>query len=184
MADRIWKALFVAGTALTLALSLLPFLWFVATSLKTQTEVTSIPLVILPGGSLEFYRSALVNYQLLHFLKNSIVVAGLTTIGTLVLSIFAGYALARIPIPHKGLVMGGLLLVSMFPQISVAGPVWKILDRLGWLNSYQGLVVPYIALTPPLGQSSHPLPLSHPAHRVSSTSSLSVSCGADFSTAL
>jgi multiple sugar transport system permease protein len=39
----------------------------------------------------------------------------------------------------------------MFPQISIAGPVWKIMRSLGWLNSYQGLIVPYITLTLPLG---------------------------------
>ena len=39
----------------------------------------------------------------------------------------------------------------MFPQISIAGPVWRILQHLGWLNSYQGLIIPYITLTLPLG---------------------------------
>ena len=39
----------------------------------------------------------------------------------------------------------------MFPQIAIAGPVWRILDRLNWLNSYQGLVSIYVALSLPLG---------------------------------
>ncbi len=38
----------------------------------------------------------------------------------------------------------------MFPQIAIAGPVWKILDRLAWLNTYHGLVAAYIALSLPL----------------------------------
>ncbi len=149
--DWRWRIVSVAGAVLVVSVSLLPFLWFVSTSLKTQVEVTAIPPVIFPSWSLESYRSALVNYNLLHFLKNSLIVAGLTTIGTIVLSLFAGYALARLSIPYKPIIMGSLLLVSMFPQIAVAGPVWKILDGLGWLNSYQGLIVPYITLTLPLG---------------------------------
>jgi multiple sugar transport system permease protein len=52
---------------------------------------------------------------------------------------------------RKGLILGGLLVVSMFPQISIAGPVWRILQSLGWLNSYQGLILPYVTLTLPLG---------------------------------
>jgi multiple sugar transport system permease protein len=87
----------------------------------------------------------------MHFIKNSIIVAGLTTLGTLVISVFTGYALARLSIKRKALILGTLLLVSMFPQIAIAGPVWKILEYLGWLNSYQGLIMPYITLSLPLG---------------------------------
>ena len=43
-----------------------------------------------------------------------------------------------------------LLAISMFPQIAIAGPVWPILDRLELLNTYQGLVVAYVALSLPL----------------------------------
>src|SRR5947199_8730633 len=43
-----------------------------------------------------------------------------------------------------------LLAISMFPQIAVAGPVWSILDRLDWLNTYQRLVAAYIAFSFPL----------------------------------
>ena len=132
-------------------LSLLPFLWFLDTSLKTRIEVTAIPPVLIPSGSLEFYRSSIEQYDLLHFLGNSVIVAGSTTILTLCLAVFAGYALSRLRVRYKGLIMGGLLTVSMFPQISIAGPVWRILDALGWLNTYQGLIIPYVTLTLPLG---------------------------------
>lgn len=151
MTDRLWRIVFIFAAIMVVSVSLLPFLWFIATSLKTQREVLSIPPTIIPSWSLDFYRSALSKYNLLHFLKNSVIVAGSTTLGTLAISLFAGYALARLRIRHKPLIMGSLLLVSMFPQIAIAGPVWKILGYLGWLNSYQGLVLPYITLTLPLG---------------------------------
>lgn len=131
--------------------SLLPFAWLVLTSFKTQVEVTAIPPTLWPSGSLEFYRSAVAGYGLLHFLGNSLVVAGGTTVITITLATLAAYGLARLRIPRKGLIMGLLLLVSMFPQISLAGPVWRILGGLGWLNTYQGLIAPYVTLTLPLG---------------------------------
>jgi len=68
-----------------------------------------------------------------------------------VLAIFAGYSLARLRLPFKGFILGSLLAVSMFPQISIAGPVWRLLQAVGWLNSYQGLILPYVTLTLPLG---------------------------------
>jgi multiple sugar transport system permease protein len=145
------KALFSLATVLIVGLSLLPFLWFVNTSLKTELEVTSIPPVLVPEGSLHSYRSSIEHYDLLHFLGNSALVAGSVTVVTIMLSILAGYALARLKMRRKGLILGGLLVVSMFPQISIAGPVWRILQGLGWLNSYQGLIFPYVTLTLPLG---------------------------------
>ena len=145
------KVFFYITTSIIVILSLLPFLWFVDTSLKTPLEVTAIPPVLVPSGTLQSYKSAIDEYNLLHFVKNSIIVAGSTTIVTLLISIFAGYTLARLRIRYKGVIMGSLLVVSMFPQISIAGPVWRILKDLGWLNSYQGLVIPYVTLTLPLG---------------------------------
>jgi multiple sugar transport system permease protein len=140
------KCLFCVVTFAIVFMSLLPFIWFVNTSLKTQTEVTAIPPKLVPSGSLHFYRSAIEKYDLLHYLKNSVIVAGATTCITIFISV-----LARLKLKYKGAIMGGLLLVSMFPQISIAGPVWKIMQFLGWLNSYQGLIVPYVTLTLPLG---------------------------------
>lgn len=138
-------------TSLVVFASLLPFLWFVDTSLKTQIEVTAIPPELIPSGSVLFYKSAIENYSLLHFVRNSAIVAGSTTLITLCIAVLAGYALARLRIRYKGVIMGSLLLVSMFPQISIAGPVWKILETFGWLNTYQGLILPYVTLTLPLG---------------------------------
>ena len=145
------KLAFATTVASLVAFSLLPFLWFVATSLKSASGVTAIPPTLIPEFSLGSYRSAFARYDLLHYLWNSVVVAGSTTAITVLLSIFAGYALARLRLRYGQLILGAFLLVSMFPQISIAGPVWRILSAIGWLNSYQGLVLPYVTLTLPLG---------------------------------
>ncbi|MCB2186550.1 MAG: carbohydrate ABC transporter permease [Deltaproteobacteria bacterium] len=149
---RGWRKLGWAAAGLGLIIfSLTPFLWFVLTSLKTQVEVTAIPPTLWPAGSLGFYRSALENYGLLDFLRNSAIVAGGSTLLCLGLAVPAAFALARLRLPYKGLILGALLLVSMFPQISLAGPVWRILRAVGWLNTYQGLILPYTTFTLPLG---------------------------------
>jgi len=142
---------FFGLTAAAVLAYLLPFLWFVATSLQSPAQISAIPPQVLPDGSLHFYRSAAARYNLFHYAGNSLAVAGATTLLTIALSILAGYALGRLRMSCNRLIMGGLLLVSMFPQISIAGPVWTMLNKLGWLNTYQGLVLPYVALTLPLG---------------------------------
>lgn len=145
------RGIFFMVTLLIMLVSLFPFAWFVGTSLKSEVEVTAIPPVLIPAGSLSFYRSSIAHYDLLHYVANSLIVSSMTTIVTLSLSVLAGYALARLRIRYRRLIMGALLTVSMFPQISIAGPVWRILQAVGWLNTYQGLMLPYVTLTLPLG---------------------------------
>ncbi len=148
---RLQKIVFVSLTAWVVIVSLLPFLWMVMTSLKSEADITAIPPTVLPSLSLHFYSSAIASYNIFHYLKNSLIVASATTFITLMLSVFSGYALSRTRLGHKNIILGSLLLVSMFPQISIAGPVWRILYNAGWLNTYQGLIVPYVTLTLPLG---------------------------------
>ncbi|MBN1495719.1 MAG: carbohydrate ABC transporter permease [Spirochaetes bacterium] len=147
-----WKrtAILALAVAAVAAFSLLPFLWFLVTSFKTPLEVTAIPPLIIPSGSFGFYRSAFGRYDLLLYVRNSVVVAGCTTLVTMSVSVFAAYALARLRIRRRGLILGGLLIISMFPQISIAGPIWSILQKIGWLNTVQGLVMPYVTLNLPL----------------------------------
>lgn len=129
---------------------LLPFLWFVLTSLKSGAELTAIPPVLVPSFHLDFYRSALREYNLLHYVWNSTIVAGLTATITIAIGSLAAYAIARFDLKWTNVYLLLLLAISMFPQIAIAAPVWTILDRLEWLNTYHGLVAAYIALSLPL----------------------------------
>ncbi|MDY6990898.1 MAG: carbohydrate ABC transporter permease [Thermodesulfobacteriota bacterium] len=132
------------------AFSLIPFLLFVSSAFKTQTEVTAIPPQIWPSFSLAFFRSAIVRYDILKYLVNSVIVAGSTTVVTVFLGALAGYGLARLPRRWSQLTLMVILACAMFPQIAIVGPIWRFLRFLGWLNTYQGLILPYVALTLPL----------------------------------
>lgn len=129
---------------------LLPFLWFVLTSFKSQTELTAIPPVVIPSFHWDFYRAALEKYGLLGYVANSAIVASAATFVAIVIGSLAAYAIARLELWWMKYYLLALLCISMFPQIAIAGPVWTILNRLDWLNTYQGLVCAYIALTLPL----------------------------------
>ena len=144
------RPVWLGGVLLAVLGSLCPFLWFVLTSLKSQIDVEAIPPTWWPDGSLVFYASALIEHRLLHYVRNSVIVAGTTTLITLSVAIPAAYALARARLPGKTWILSGLLCVAMFPPIVMAGPVWQILERLGGLNTHWGLVLPYVALTLPL----------------------------------
>ena len=137
--------------ALAVALyCLLPFLWFVLTSFKSPAQLTAMPPELIPSFHWEFYRSALVTHGLLRYIGNSLIVAGAATVISITVGSLAAYAIARFQLVWTKLYLLALLAISMFPQIAIAGPVWNILNHLDWLNSYQGLVTAYIALSLPL----------------------------------
>jgi multiple sugar transport system permease protein len=138
------------GVALCVGFSLAPYLWFVSTSLKTPVEITAVPPRFWPSGTLSAYRSALVDHGLARYMMNSLIVALATTAATLLLASPAGYALARLPIAGRRWILGLTLAAAMFPQVAIAGPVWRILRAIGLLNSLPGLVLPHVSLTLPL----------------------------------
>jgi multiple sugar transport system permease protein len=144
------KYLFIMGVCLAVAFSLVPFVLFVSSAFKSQAQVTSIPPRWWPDFSFTFFRSALKNYGIMHYLLNSIIVAGSTTLITITLGTLGGYALARLTKRWGHLILMGILACAMFPQIAIAGPIWRFLQMMGWLNTYHGLVLPYVALTLPL----------------------------------
>ena len=67
------------GITISLVISLVPFLWLIVTSLKSQTTVEATPPTWWPDGSLDSYRSTLLDHQLFNFMTNSVIVAGATT---------------------------------------------------------------------------------------------------------
>jgi len=139
----------VLATVVIGGFSLLPFLWFILTSWKTANEITAIPPQIIPSFHWDAYRAALQEHGLLKYMWNSAIVAGATMLISVAIASLAAYALARFKQRWLGVYLMLLLGISMFPQIAIAGPVWRILNYLGWLNTYQGIIAAYISLSLP-----------------------------------
>ena len=144
------KSWFILCITMAAAFSLIPFLLFVSSAFKAQTQVTAIPPQWVPSFSMNFFYSAIKRYNILHYLLNSIIVAGSSTVVTISIGTFAGYALARLPRRLAQIILMGILVCAMFPQIAIAGPIWRFMRLMGWLNTYQGLILPYSALALPL----------------------------------
>jgi len=144
------KGLFLTGVILAVGFSLSPFLFFVLSAFKTENQITAIPPVWLPDFSFVSFQSAVFKHHLFHYLLNSLIVGGTATLVSLSLGALAGYALARLPRRYARFILMGVLACAMFPQITIAGPIWRFLRAVGWLNQYHGLILPYVALTLPL----------------------------------
>ncbi|WP_366525214.1 carbohydrate ABC transporter permease [Ferrimicrobium sp.] len=73
----------------------------------------------------------------------------LATLLVLAIGSLAGYALARLPIRGKTAIMMILLMISLFPEIAVVSPLYLLMHDLGWIDSYQVLIIPYTAFNLP-----------------------------------
>jgi multiple sugar transport system permease protein len=124
-------------------LTFIPYLWSVYTSLKPTSEVyhTFTPFRLL---SFHSYHYILADFPFSRWLLNSVIVALIVTVGNLIVNILAGYALARIRFPLRGVLFYVFLAVTMIPGQVVLVPLYMLLARLHWINTYQGLTVPFL----------------------------------------
>ena len=145
-ARRITTAIAVAllGAALVY-----PLYFALAASLMPEEE--------LFGGSrfpsrlvIDHYRALFAGDTLWRPLGNSFLVALSTTASCIVIGTPCAYAIARLRFPGRNAVVGAILTVSMFPQISIVSPLYLLLRTLGLIDSYPGLVLPYLTFAMPL----------------------------------
>jgi len=143
------RVLLAASIVVISVFTLAPFLWFVLTSWKSPNQIEAIPPEIIPDFHWGFYRAALEQHQLGRYVANSVVIATATTMISVAIASAAAYAITRFPSRWSRSYLILLLMISMFPQIAIAGPVWRILHHLNWLNTYHGIVAAYISLSLP-----------------------------------
>lgn len=138
------------GGLLIVVLTLLPLYWMAAASLKSPREIGAAPPSPVPKApSLGNYQEAFARNGIGHYLLNSVLVSSLSTMVVLALAFFAGYGLARMPVRGRRGIMTALLMLAVFPPIAMVVPLFLMERQLGLLNSYSGLVVPYVALNLP-----------------------------------
>jgi multiple sugar transport system permease protein len=146
------------GLVLTLALValgviwLLPIVWVVVTSLKVTADIVKLPPEWLPWPvTAEHYREVLFSSsrtaRIGRAFANSLVI-GLGTVALVVVtSAMAAYPLARLRFPGRNLVFTLLVGSLMIPNAVILVPQYVLVQRLGWLSTFQGLIVPEAAMT-------------------------------------
>jgi multiple sugar transport system permease protein len=147
-----------SGTPLRLIIALIllvnglfPAIWILFTSLKTEAELTQTPITWLPAQpTLQNYVQAFTDQPLHVFLFNSFMVALFSTALTLLVSTLAGYALARLNLRFRDLILAAIIAVSTFPLVTLLVPLFEIMRAFGLLNTWTALILPYTVLSLPI----------------------------------
>ena len=132
--------------------TLVPILWILSLSLKS-TATLSDGKFVPQELSWDNYRLILTGDArglFLPALANSVVVCLVATLVSVVLAMFAAYAIARLDFPGKKLILTTALAVSIFPVISLVTPLYNLWRAIGLFDTQIGLIIPYLALTLPL----------------------------------
>ena len=122
---------------------IVPFAWMVSTSLKSGEYVLSMPPQWIPNPlTLDSYRRIFELYPIGRMLFNSLLVAGLTTLGQLITCSMAAYAFARLKFRGHNLVFFLYLATLMVPFQVTITPLFILMRIFDWINTYQGLILP------------------------------------------
>ncbi|MET3729208.1 multiple sugar transport system permease protein [Fictibacillus halophilus] len=137
------KALYVILVVYAI-ITVIPFLWALSSSFKTLGEIVSVSINFIPKDfTLDNYKQIFTREPLFgRWLFNSLFIATVGTLLNLLFNSMAGYALARLSFPGKKSIFLMILAVLMIPFQVTLIPNFLILKELGWLNSYQGMIIP------------------------------------------
>jgi ABC-type glycerol-3-phosphate transport system permease component len=136
--------------AVVLCVLALPLVWAALGSLAPESELFEHALRWPRALVLDHYRALFADATLLAAIRNSLTVAALTTLLCLSLGSLCAYALARLHFPGRRALLAFVLAVSMFPQISIVSPLFLLLRTLHLIDTYPGLVLPYLTFAMPL----------------------------------
>jgi multiple sugar transport system permease protein len=138
------KKLLYAILIIYAIVTIIPFLWALSSSFKTLEEIVSGTINFIPRNfTFNNYITIFTEQDLFsRWLFNSLFIGVSVTLLNLLFNSMAGYALARISFPGKSTLFVLILAVLMIPGQVTMIPNYLILKELGWLNSYQGLIVP------------------------------------------
>lgn len=128
------------------ALSVFPFLWMVATGFKSGQEIFIYPPTLWPEAlRWENFTTVLDRVPFVRFYWNSLLVTGIVTAAQVITATFAGYAFARIEFPFKNFFFYSYLATLIIPNQVTMLPLFLLVSRLGWVDTYQALTMPFLA---------------------------------------
>ncbi len=133
-----------------LALYGVPFFWQLLTSLKPEAELLRLPPLLPTRLTVVHYRAVFEQSALPRALLNSLGIGVMTTALALVLGLPAAYALARLPVAGRRVLLLGIVASTAFPQIATVSPLYLLVRALGLRDTWTALVLAHTSFTLPL----------------------------------
>ena len=128
-----------------------PFFWQLINSFKTQRDLFSVPPTFWPQTwTLQNYIQAFTRQPFLLYIKNSFVIALMSTLIAIIVGSLASYSISRTKIKFKKIYLVILLSITLLPPITIVNPIYMLMRSLNLLNTYLGLAIVNIIFALPL----------------------------------
>jgi len=121
-----------------------PALYMLSASFMTNSELFSARFQLLPSTlNWSNYVEVFARFNFMRYLSNSVFVTGVIVLLNLLFSPMVGYSLAKFDYPGKNILLLFILATVMVPFTAILIPLFLIVRGLGWVNTYQGLIIPF-----------------------------------------
>jgi multiple sugar transport system permease protein len=126
------------------ALAFFPFAWMISTALKTSEQVLAVPIRWLPDPvTWENFAAVWLRFDFARFFFNTLVISISVTVLSVLFSSMAGYAFAKRRFWGRDVTFNLLLATMTIPGAVLMAPLFLVILRLGWINSFTGIIVPF-----------------------------------------
>ena len=147
--DRKGQVFWIVGAFVIMFYALLPVVWILSLSLKAGDDINN-QRFWPTDFSFEDYLIVFESDLFTSALRNSIGISLIATTTSVVLAMFAAYAVARLDFPGKKLLLSLALAITIFPIIAIATPLFNLWRTVGLYDTWLGLIIPYLSFSLPL----------------------------------
>jgi multiple sugar transport system permease protein/raffinose/stachyose/melibiose transport system permease protein len=138
-------AVILLNTALLIGclFTITPLLWMIVSSFKTNAELSALSQTFLPQApTMQNFLAVLEKFNLARFFGNSLIYALSVTVISTYTSVLAGFVLSKYHFRGRNVLFTCILMTMMVPGVVTIIPRYSLMQTLGWLDSYQALIVP------------------------------------------
>lgn len=146
------KVGWIVGGFAVVGYALFPVAWILSLSFTSPADLANrrfLPTSVSGENYREIFTGN-ASSLFLSALRNSIGICLIATLVSVVLAMFAAYAIARLEFPGKRLILSTALAVAIFPVISIVTPLFNVWRQIGLYDTWPGLIIPYLSLTLPI----------------------------------
>ena len=147
--ESVFRVISAAVIGILLFMIIFPLYFMLITAFKVEREIYSELTWIPLEPTIQNFYDVFYNFGIPLYLRNTLIVAGITTLIVIIVSVLASYALTRLRFPGRAGMARGVLFVYLVPSSLMLIPMYLIIVKLGLTNSYTGLVIANMSFSVP-----------------------------------
>lgn len=146
--DRTIRFFTYTGLILFAVITLVPFLWLIASTFKPNQEIVGVPATFFPRKfTMEHYQYIIGKFKIITFFFNSLILAIVKTVVGVYTSLYAGYMFAKLEFPLKKALYGLILFTMTVPALVTLIPTYDLTNKVNLIDSWWAIILPSVVMS-------------------------------------